>query len=126
MSAYPIGNVKPPSILDKLAGVSDQNKKALYDYMVQTGVLSPEMFGANKKVIPPMDPLQLIAARLRLPMEQGMRMEWPNLDHINVYTKGADTAIVFIVKGGKPVCIEDDPSLFPSDNLITQLRLLMG
>ena len=74
----------------------------------------------------PMDPLQLIAARLRLPMEQGMLIKFPGLDHIHVHTKGVDTAIVFIVKDGKPVTVEDDPSLFPSDNLITQLRLLMG
>ena len=120
--ALPIAG-SPPNIFDKLQGVSDQNKKALYDYMVGTGVLGSVV---NKRVTPIMDPLQLIAARLRLPMEPGLRLEFPNLDHIHVYTKGVDTAIVFLVIKGEPVTIVDDPSLFPSDNLITQLRLLMG
>jgi hypothetical protein len=35
-----------------------------------------------------------------------------------------EKAAVFIVTGGKAITIEDDLNLFPSDALITQLRLL--
>jgi hypothetical protein len=35
-----------------------------------------------------------------------------------------DKVFVFVVAGGKPVTLEDDAHLFPSDQLITQLRML--
>ena len=38
---------------------------------------------------------------------------------------GGDHVFVFIVKGGEPITLKDDVALFPSDTLITQLRLLM-
>jgi hypothetical protein len=38
---------------------------------------------------------------------------------------GGDHVFVFIVKGGEPITLRDDVALFPSDTLITQLRLLM-
>lgn len=48
------------------------------------------------------------------------------LPHISFFF-AEGKAIVFIVnKDHKPVVIEDDPDLFPSDMLVTQLRLLIG
>lgn len=38
----------------------------------------------------------------------------------------ADKAVVFIIDGDKHLTLEDDWNLFPSDTLITQLRLMMG
>jgi hypothetical protein len=35
-----------------------------------------------------------------------------------------EKAVVFVITDGKAMCIEDDLNLFPSDTLITQLRLL--
>jgi hypothetical protein len=74
------------------------------------------------KVKKPMDdPLQMIAMRMR--WTSGMLFPLP---HISAYVKG-NVAIVFVVnKENKPVCLEDDAELFPSDSLITQLRLLVG
>ena len=47
------------------------------------------------------------------------------LEHISThYTGGADKVFVFVVQDGKPVTLEDDASLFPSDKLITALRLI--
>jgi hypothetical protein len=35
-----------------------------------------------------------------------------------------EKAVVFVIHEGKAMCIEDDLNLFPSDTLVTQLRLL--
>jgi predicted ribosome-associated RNA-binding protein Tma20 len=37
---------------------------------------------------------------------------------------GDSKKVVFLIVNGKPLMIEDDEHLFPSDTLITQLRLL--
>lgn len=60
----------------------------------------------------------------------GMRMRWASgqlipFAHLSIHTSAA-LAIVFIVHKGQPVVLEDDPGLFPSDDLITKLRLLLG
>jgi len=65
-----------------------------------------------------------------------MRMKWgmysKNYDygsakvpfqHISVHA-GNEKVFVFVVVSGKSVTIEDDPKLFPSDTLITQLTML--
>lgn len=65
-------------------------------------------------------PEQMLAMRMRWsPMER-----YP-LDHISMYI-AKDKAFIFVVKDGSHVTIEDDAALFPSDALITQLRLLVG
>ncbi|CAB4124850.1 hypothetical protein UFOVP55_33 [uncultured Caudovirales phage] len=38
---------------------------------------------------------------------------------------GGDHVFVFIVQSDEPITLRDDVALFPSDTLITQLRLLM-
>lgn len=61
-----------------------------------------------------------------------MRMRWHNMirapfEHISVYYNTSHpTAFVFIVHEGKPVTLCDDAALYPSDQLISQLRLLLG
>lgn len=61
-----------------------------------------------------------------------MRMRWHNMirapfEHISVYyNPGHPTAYVFIIHKGEPVTLTDDTTMFPSDQLITQLRLLLG
>lgn len=44
-------------------------------------------------------------------------------DHLSIHL-GAEKAIIFVVTRGDPVTIEDDAGLFPSDALITQLKML--
>lgn len=65
-------------------------------------------------------PLAMIAMRLRIRNGD----PWP-VDHMTAHVTDNE-AFVFIVNKGKPTVIEDDPALFPSDALITQLRLIIG
>lgn len=119
------------SLLDKLGELAKKDgldAKQYYEYFRQTGVIPSSILAAPtpKPPSPTMPPLQLLAARLRLDaLPVGTKVTWPNLDYLEGYIKN-DVAIIFIVKGGKPLTIEDDPGLFPSDALVTQLRLLMA
>lgn len=59
-----------------------------------------------------------------------MRMGWIEghripFDFLECYVTDSK-AIVFIVNKAQHLTIEDDPGLFPSDSLITQLRLIIG
>jgi hypothetical protein len=59
----------------------------------------------------------------------GMRLDIPpgpmmGFDSIHVAPMGDSKKVVFLIVNGKPLMIEDDEHLFPSDTLITQLRLL--
>jgi hypothetical protein len=59
----------------------------------------------------------------------GMRLDTPpgpmmGFDSIHVAPMGDSKKVVFLIVNGKPLMIEDDEHLFPSDTLITQLRLL--
>lgn len=68
-----------------------------------------------------MHPIGMISMRLHF--KSGDRFPLP---HIDAYVT-KDVAVVFAIdKSNRPVIIEDDPALFPSDTLITQLRLLIG
>lgn len=48
----------------------------------------------------------------------------PPFQRISAHKLNDTTAVVFIIQNGKAVLIEDGLDLFPSDTLITQLRLL--
>lgn len=63
--------------------------------------------------------LEMIAMRLHL--QEGM--EYP-FQHISTAAI-ADKVFVFVVQNDQSVTLEDDRAMFPSDVLITQLRLLM-
>lgn len=60
--------------------------------------------------------------RRRLRVSQGSSLPF---EYIAAYhDQPNDKVLVFVVKAGKPAIIEDGWDLFPSDTLITQLRLL--
>lgn len=61
---------------------------------------------------------KLIAMRLRL--REGDRMPFQDL----FTSLAGDKVFVFVVQDNQAVTLEDDANLFPSDQLITQLRLL--
>lgn len=44
-------------------------------------------------------------------------------EHLSIHL-GKEKAVVFIVTAGEPVTLEDEIGIFPSDALITQLRVL--
>jgi hypothetical protein len=62
--------------------------------------------------------LNMLAMRLRV--KEGE--VWP-FDSIQT-SLGNEKIFVFIVQGDKPAILEDDADLFPSDTLVTQLRLI--
>lgn len=58
-----------------------------------------------------------------------MRMNWngenpKTFEHINIKPLSTKVLVWVITKDFQSVVIEDDPSLYPSDTLITQLRML--
>lgn len=63
-------------------------------------------------------PMGMIASRMRWP-----EVMHPPFDYIDAYRVDDDKYYVFVVQNKQAVVLEDG-SLFPSDALITQLRLL--
>jgi hypothetical protein len=60
-----------------------------------------------------------------------MRMGWnlaasTSFKKVSAHKLSDDKAAVFVIVGEKALVIEDDLNLFPSDALVTQLRLLEG
>ena len=58
-----------------------------------------------------------------------MRLDTPDgmvigFDYLEAHRLSDDKVAVFIINNGKHCTIEDDAHLFPSDTLITQLRIL--
>jgi hypothetical protein len=63
---------------------------------------------------------QLLAGRLRISEYEVMPFA-----HISMHMT-PEKAILFVVTQGGPVIIEDPMELYPSDSLVTQLRMLIG
>lgn len=64
--------------------------------------------------------MRMVAMRMRT--REGERMRF---DFINAYKNG-ESVVVFFVHDGHPNFVEDDWGMFPSDALITKLRLITG
>lgn len=47
----------------------------------------------------------------------------PPFDHVSLH-RGKEKVFVFVVTNGQSVTIEDETSMFPSDSLVTRLRML--
>lgn len=62
--------------------------------------------------------MKMIAMRLRL--HEGQKIPYHDL----FTSLAGDKVFVFVVQDNQAVTLEDDAALFPSDTLITQLRLL--
>lgn len=61
----------------------------------------------------------------RLSIAMRLRVSENNMGFENIHTwMSGETVFVFVVQNGKAVTIEDQAGLFPSDMLITQLRLI--
>ena len=83
---------------------------------------SPDWFAAAAATSQggtPLGLVDLIAMRLRIPPNATMPFEF-----IEAHRIDEDRVVVFLVHNQQPLMIEDDGSLFPSDTLVTQLRLL--
>lgn len=116
------------------------NEKALYDHMEDafrygTAIGDPShnhtMQRAAQNVQRPPDSKftnvnmrKMIASRMGWdinPIANGSP-----LTHCEPHKLNDDEAVVFVIHNGKALTIKDDIHLFPSDALITQLRLLGG
>lgn len=80
---------------------------------VYTGVSGPSV----PQISSAPDRLMMIATRLRVSLHN-----FP-FQKIATFENG-EKVVVFVIAGGQPVVLEDDASLFPSDTLVSQLRLL--
>lgn len=67
--------------------------------------------------------LGMLAMRMRWGQFGNRDGELPPVEHIDAHGSG-DKVFVFIVHKGEAMLIEDDKDLYPSDQLITKLRLL--
>jgi len=73
---------------------------------------------------PPADPLDDHTSRLKM---LGMRLRWEGdkIPYKTLHThREGETIFVFLVVDGKPITLEDSAGLYPSDTLVTQLRLI--
>lgn len=65
--------------------------------------------------------MRLLMMRLRVP--EGHIFPLP---HVSLYVNSKKAYVFGVNKNEEPFTLEDDPELFPSDLLITQLRLIIG
>lgn len=65
--------------------------------------------------------IDMLYSRLRVRSSDELPFKYISAHEIDEHR-----ACVFVIHRGEPVTIVDDAALFPSDKLITQLRLLMG
>lgn len=79
-------------------------------------------FAANN-----INPMNLLAARLRVPMKQGVEGAYwfEPLDYVHIVFDD-EKAYVMYVAHGKASVIEDDAKNFPTDELVAQFRLLLA
>lgn len=115
----------PPEYIDPAANVA----KDSWQY---GSIQSPNVMSHSHKINPKAlsqgniraafnpAPEDMIAMRLRVPHGAVLGFEF-----LKCYVT-PEHAFVFIVHNGQECTIKDDPNLFPSDGLITQLRLLIG
>ena len=103
--------------------------------MIPSNILNgpvPGQLGSGSAGVKKMEPdystnklLELIHMRMHRERLAPGTMMTPDFSFIAPYKNG-DTVVVFLVHDKKPTYIEDDWGLFPSDALITKLRLLLG
>jgi len=65
-----------------------------------------------------------LAIRLRVDAREGYDMAMGFEYLATHYITGMNEVLIFVVQDQQPVILTDDPALFPSDTLVTALRLL--
>ncbi len=106
----------PPKNGGLLSGPPDHYLDASSYEQMKRSVLG-QMYAAGQSPQTPVDLIGMIRMRLRKNVGEKL------FDFIAAH-QHADTVFVFIVHDGKNVVIKDNEKLFPSDALITQIRLL--
>lgn len=108
---------------DGVFGIYDNKERVMqeldkYTYLPYLPHLPPPSWSQGDEKMP--DLIAMIRSRLRL--NPAAKLE---LDFINAFQVNPDRVVVFICHKENAVILEDD-ALFPSDNLMTQLRLIMS
>jgi len=75
------------------------------------------------------NPLHLLATRLRIDAwkhrsDQEAVPDFPNIQHLDIYLDEVK-AYVYYIQNSVPGTLEDDINLFPSEDLLARMRLLM-
>lgn len=123
--------------IKSILGISPRPEANVYTASNTTGVLRPDVqklyAEAAEKIMnqaqivrdtpyqmgSDLNRMRMLMMRLRINESYSLP-----LDHISTGL-GGDHVFVFVVKDGKPVTLTDDAAMFPSDALVTQLRLLL-
>lgn len=73
----------------------------------------------------PLTPLGLLAMRLRRRLTRHGEVDnWEPFGHISIFID-ENTAHIHYVKDGKQSTLEDSAELFPSDELLAKLKVIM-
>ena len=80
----------------------------------------------KEREMSPMDPMYQILVRLGLSFREGDTLPViPGMDWSMAVRISDESYVLFVVVKGEPLILrEEEPSLFPSDGFITQIRLL--
>lgn len=119
------GKLLNPPALPSYAG---KLREELHKYMMANppaAVVVPDPIGATfkpKKDVMTTRPSaeEMIGMRLRFVENSSMPFR-----HLSAYWNDNVACVMVVTNSGKPVMLEDDPGLFPSDTLITQLKMII-
>lgn len=108
----------------KQAGMTDKDIADMIGNLFRPpGVSQPTPFSPTNVVTPVMSSDQLcrmICMRMRF--QEGVKLP---MAYMSAHQSNANV-FVFLVHNEQATIIEDDPLMFPSDALITKLRLILG
>lgn len=104
-----------------------QNSIAAHQHSIQTSGNGQHSHGMHTHTVGRVEPWHIRkvkALRARLDVLEGKDLPFAFLQVV----EGEDAAylVIAVKEKSKPIVIEDDLGLFPSDTLITQLRLMIG
>lgn len=88
------------------------------------GVINtPNIMSNAPSVTPESEDLRMIHMRMRW-NHWMLDMKSSPFQHLSVARKDDGTRVIFILHNNQPVTLEDDGVMFPSDSLVTSLRMI--
>lgn len=117
MANYPAGSPIPPLTLPAAQNISN------HPVWSDPGHWHPFNFSTRTEISANL--VRMICMRMRWQTQEGMLPNIP-FDHIYAARVGDDKVAIFLVNHGQWSVLEDGWDLFPSDTLVTQLRLITG
>lgn len=117
-NAIAANNAAEQMLRDSLASGPGPYALSVDSASLARSIIGPSVNRTNNALEDSWSRHRMIAMRLRIP--EGERMPFDDI-HTSL---GKEKIFVFILQNDKPVVLEDDIGLFPSDALVTQLRLI--